>query len=142
MNILSIESSCDETSAAVVSMGGGRRILSDIVASQIEIHALYGGVVPEVAARSHLKSIDDVVDRALENAGVDFDEIDAIAVTCGPGLVGALLSGVSCAKALAFSRGIPPLYVCFGALRRQSGRFLPLREKRGAGRSGSSPARP
>ena len=105
LTILALESSCDDTASAVVK--NGRVILSADADSQIMEHRRYGGVVPEVAARSHLKSIDDVVDRALENAGVDFDEIDAIAVTCGPGLVGALLSGVSCAKALAFSRGIP-----------------------------------
>ncbi|MBP3371500.1 MAG: tRNA (adenosine(37)-N6)-threonylcarbamoyltransferase complex transferase subunit TsaD [Clostridia bacterium] len=105
LTILALESSCDDTASAVVK--NGRIILSADADSQIMEHRKYGGVVPEVAARSHLRSIDDVVDRAMENAGVTFDDIDAIAVTCGPGLVGALLSGVSCAKALAFSRGIP-----------------------------------
>ena len=105
LTVLALESSCDDTAAAVVE--NGRRILSADADSQIMEHRRFGGVVPEVAARSHLKSIDSVVDRALENAGVTFDNIDAIAVTCGPGLIGALLSGVSCAKALAFSRGIP-----------------------------------
>lgn len=99
MLILGIESSCDETAAAVVR--DGRDILSNIIASQIEIHQVYGGVVPEIASRCHLEAISPVVDRALGEAGVTLDDIDAIAVTYGPGLVGALLIGVSYGKALA-----------------------------------------
>ena len=107
MNILSIESSCDETSAAVVSMGGGRRILSDIVASQIEIHALYGGVVPEIAGRAHIEAISRITYEALDKAGVTLSDIQAIGVTNRPGLIGALLVGVNFAKSLAVSNGIP-----------------------------------
>lgn len=101
VNILAIESSCDETAAAVVQ--SGRKILSDAVFSQIPLHAVYGGVVPEIASRAHVDAVDRMVDMALEDAGMAFNDIDAIGVTYGPGLVGALLTGVSCAKALAFS---------------------------------------
>lgn len=107
MKILSIESSCDETSAAVVEMGENRIILSNIVASQIETHALYGGVVPEIASRAHSEAISGVTYEALESAGVTLDDIDAIGVTNRPGLIGALLVGVNFAKSLAISRGIP-----------------------------------
>lgn len=107
MKILSIESSCDETSAAVVEMGEERKILSNIVASQIETHALYGGVVPEIASRAHSEAISGVTYEALESAGVTLDDIDAIGVTNRPGLIGALLVGVNFAKSLAISRGIP-----------------------------------
>ena len=105
VRILAIESSCDETAAAVVE--NGRVILSNAVFSQIPLHALYGGVVPEIASRAHVDAVDRMVDRALQDAGLSFNEIDALAVTCGPGLVGALLTGVSCAKALAWSLNKP-----------------------------------
>ena len=108
MYILGIESSCDETSAAVVSMDNGeRRILSNIVASQIETHRLYGGVVPEIASRAHIEAISNVTREALEAAGVSMSDIGCIAVTSHPGLIGALLVGVNFAKSLAFSYGIP-----------------------------------
>ncbi|AFS71693.1 tRNA (adenosine(37)-N6)-threonylcarbamoyltransferase complex transferase subunit TsaD [Exiguobacterium antarcticum] len=103
--ILAIESSCDETAAAVVR--GGTEILSNVVSSQIESHKRFGGVVPEVASRHHVERITYVIDDALMEAGVTIDEIDAIAVTEGPGLVGALLVGVSAAKALAFAHSKP-----------------------------------
>lgn len=98
--ILAIESSCDETAAAVVR--DGRVICSNIIASQIDIHKEYGGVVPEIASRSHLEAIAPVVEEAVSVAGIDFSDLDAIAVSSGPGLVGALLVGVSYAKALAY----------------------------------------
>ena len=108
MNILGIESSCDETSAAVVSMEKGeRRILSNIVASQIETHRLYGGVVPEIASRAHIEAISRITYEALETAGVTLKDIGCIAVTSHPGLIGALLVGVNFAKSLAFAHGIP-----------------------------------
>ncbi|EUJ19735.1 tRNA (adenosine(37)-N6)-threonylcarbamoyltransferase complex transferase subunit TsaD [Listeria aquatica] len=103
--ILGIESSCDETAAAVVR--GGNEILSNIVASQIESHKRFGGVVPEIASRHHVEQITIVIEEALAQAGVKMAEIDGIAVTEGPGLVGALLIGVSAAKALAFASGKP-----------------------------------
>jgi len=103
--ILAIESSCDETAAAVVV--NGREVLSNIISSQIDIHKKFGGVVPEVASRKHIEAISAVVDEALEEAGVTFKDIDAVAVTYGPGLVGALLVGLQYAKALAYSLGIP-----------------------------------
>ena len=109
MNILGIETSCDETAAAVVR--DGRAVLSNVVASQVEMHARYGGVVPEVASRQHVLTITPVVDQALEQAGLGLDELDGIAVTMGPGLAGALLVGVNMAKALAFARGLPLLGV-------------------------------
>lgn len=105
IKILAIESSCDETAAAVVL--NGREVLSNIINSQIDIHKRYGGVVPEIASRQHILAVDTVVDEALEEAGMSLDDIDAIAVTYGPGLVGALLVGVSCAKALAFAKNKP-----------------------------------
>ena len=105
MKILAIESSCDETAAAVVE--DGRRVLSNVVASQVEEHKLYGGVVPEIASRRHVEAVCGVVDGALKEAGCTVDEIDAIAVTYAPGLIGALLAGVNFAKGLAFSTGKP-----------------------------------
>nr|MBQ6241987.1 tRNA (adenosine(37)-N6)-threonylcarbamoyltransferase complex transferase subunit TsaD [Lachnospiraceae bacterium] len=99
-HILAIESSCDETAAAVVT--DGRRIRSNIISSQVPLHTLYGGVVPELASRAHIERIDAVVQEALKDAGMTLPEVDAIAVTYGPGLVGALLVGVAYAKALAF----------------------------------------
>lgn len=101
INILAIESSCDETAAAVVK--NGREVLSNIISSQIDIHTLYGGVVPEIASRKHVERINPVIREALKEANVTFEDIDAIAVTYGPGLVGALLVGVAEAKALAFA---------------------------------------
>jgi N6-L-threonylcarbamoyladenine synthase len=107
MKILGIETSCDETAAAVVE--DGRRVLSNIIASQVDIHARYGGVVPEVASRQHVIHVAPTVAEALESAGVVMDELDAVAVTYGPGLAGSLLVGLNFAKALAFSLGIPLL---------------------------------
>lgn len=105
MKILGIESSCDETAAAIVE--DGRVILSSVVASQVEMHAKYGGVVPELASRKHIESIVAVVDEAIKNSGISFEEIDAVAATQGPGLVGALLTGFSFAKAFAWARKLP-----------------------------------
>ncbi|WP_105616631.1 tRNA (adenosine(37)-N6)-threonylcarbamoyltransferase complex transferase subunit TsaD [Vallitalea okinawensis] len=101
MNILAIESSCDETSAAVVK--DGTKVLSNIISSQIELHKLFGGVVPEIASRKHIEKINPVIDEALTEADMTFEDIDAIAVTYGPGLVGALLVGLAEAKALAYA---------------------------------------
>lgn len=103
--ILAIESSCDETAAAVVK--NGREVLSNVINSQIEIHTLYGGVVPEIASRKHIENINPVVELALKKADVTLDDITAVAVTYGPGLVGALLVGVAFAKALAFAKNKP-----------------------------------
>ncbi len=103
--ILAVESSCDETAAAVVK--NGREVLSNIISSQIELHTLYGGVVPEIASRKHIEKINQVIEEALREAKVTLEEITAIAVTYGPGLVGALLVGVSAAKALSFATGKP-----------------------------------
>jgi N6-L-threonylcarbamoyladenine synthase len=103
--ILSIESSCDETAAAVLY--GEREVRADIVASQVKLHSEYGGVVPELACRAHTEAVAPVVERALNEAGATLDDLDAIAVTRGPGLVGALLVGLSFAKGLAWSRDIP-----------------------------------
>lgn len=108
MRILALESSCDETAAAVVSMAENeRRILSSIVASQIEIHALYGGVVPEIAGRAHIEAVSRITYQALEEAGCTLNDIDAVAVTNTPGLIGALLVGVSFAKSLAEANDLP-----------------------------------
>ena len=103
--ILSIESSCDETAAAVTK--NGREALSNIIYSQIDLHTLYGGVVPEIASRKHIEKINQVVEAALSGAGVGLKDLDAIAVTYGPGLVGALLVGVAHAKAMSFASGLP-----------------------------------
>jgi len=103
--ILAIESSCDETAAAVVK--NGREILSNVIFSQIALHTVYGGVVPEIASRKHIEKINQVIEEALQEAGVTLKDITAIAVTYGPGLVGALLVGVSAAKAISFATGIP-----------------------------------
>jgi N6-L-threonylcarbamoyladenine synthase len=105
MRVLGIESSCDETGAAVVDETG--RVLADIVQSQIELHAPYGGVIPELASRDHLKNLGPVVHEALAKAGIGFADLDGIAVTNRPGLVGALLVGVQAAKGLAWSTGLP-----------------------------------
>ncbi len=105
VTILAIESSCDETAASVVV--NGREVLSNVISSQIDIHTLYGGVVPEIASRKHTERINQVIRQALSEAGRTFSDLDAIAVTYGPGLVGPLLIGVSEAKALSFATGIP-----------------------------------
>lgn len=103
--ILAIESSCDETAAAVVK--NGRDVLSNIISSQIALHTLYGGVVPELASRKHMEKINQVIEEALAQAHMTLDDMDAIAVTYGPGLVGALLVGVAAAKAIAFAKKKP-----------------------------------
>ncbi len=103
--ILAIESSCDETAAAVLK--DGREVLSNIISSQIPIHERYGGVVPEIASRNHVLNLPDVIGRALTEAGCGFEDLSAVAVTYGPGLVGALLTGVSAAKAIASARNLP-----------------------------------
>ena len=103
--MLGIESSCDETSAAIVV--NGRRVLSNIISSQIDIHKKFGGVVPEVASRKHVEAVSNVVEEAVKQAGIDFGDIDAVAATYGPGLVGALLVGLSAAKGLALSLKLP-----------------------------------
>ncbi len=105
IKILGIESSCDETAAAVVV--NGRDMLSNVISSQIDIHTLYGGVVPEIASRKHVERVSQVVEQALLNAHMTLDEIDAIGVTYGPGLIGPLLVGVSAAKAIAWAKDIP-----------------------------------
>ena len=104
MRVLGIETSCDETGVAVVEDG---RILSNLLASQIDLHEKFGGVVPEVASRAHVEALNPIVEEALEQAGSRFDELDGVAVTVGPGLVGALLVGIAGAKAIAFAQGIP-----------------------------------
>ena len=103
--ILAIESSCDETAAAVVK--NGREVLSNVISSQIELHKLYGGVVPEIASRKHIEKINQVTEEALAEAGMTLDDVTAVAVTYGPGLVGALLVGVAFAKAVAFAKNKP-----------------------------------
>ena len=104
-NILGIETSCDETAAAVVA--DGREVISNVIYTQIPTHTLYGGVVPEIASREHVLKINQVIKKALDDAEMTWEDIDAIAVTYGPGLVGPLLIGVSTAKALAYAKGIP-----------------------------------
>ena len=103
--ILGIESSCDETAAAVVK--NGRVVLSNVISSQIDLHTLYGGVVPEIASRKHIEKINQVIEEALKQAGATLDDLDGIGVTYGPGLVGALLVGVAEAKAIAYARRLP-----------------------------------
>ena len=103
--ILAIESSCDETAASVVK--NGREVLSNVISSQIELHKLYGGVVPEIASRKHIEKINQVIEEALTEAGVTLDDLDAVGVTYGPGLVGALLVGVAEAKAIAYAKKLP-----------------------------------
>ncbi|AEG16500.1 O-sialoglycoprotein endopeptidase [Desulfofundulus kuznetsovii DSM 6115] len=109
VKILAIETSCDETSAAVVA--DGVEVLSNIISSQVDVHRKFGGVVPEVASRKHLELINHVIKEALDQAGLDFGDLDAVAVTHGPGLVGALLVGVAAAKAVAFALDIPLIAV-------------------------------
>lgn len=103
--LLAIESSCDETAAAVVK--NGREVLSNVIYSQIALHTEYGGVVPEIASRKHIEKINQVIEQALTDAGLGLSDLDAVAVTYGPGLVGALLVGVSEAKAISFAAGLP-----------------------------------
>ena len=103
--ILAIESSCDETAAAVVK--NGREVLSNVISSQIALHTLYGGVVPEIASRKHIEKINQVIEEALDQAELTLDDLDAIGVTYGPGLVGALLVGVAEAKAIAYAKKLP-----------------------------------
>lgn len=103
--ILAIESSCDETAAAVIK--NGREVLSNVISSQIELHKLYGGVVPEIASRKHIEKINQVIEEALADAGVTLGGLDAVAVTYGPGLVGALLVGVAEAKAISYAANLP-----------------------------------
>ena len=105
MNILGIDTSCDETAAAVVA--DGKKILSNIVASQVDLHQKYGGIVPELASRKHVESINYIIDQALTDAGISFNDIGAIAVTNRPGLIGALLVGLSVAKSLAYCYNLP-----------------------------------
>ena len=105
IKILAIESSCDETAAAIVV--NGREVRSNVISSQIDIHTLYGGVVPEIASRKHLERVNQVIEEALRQADMTLEEVDAIGVTYGPGLVGALLVGVAAAKAISFARDIP-----------------------------------
>ena len=102
---LAIETSCDETSCAVLK--NGREVLSNIISSQIEIHRKFGGVVPEVASRKHIENINIIIEKALKEANVDFKDIDIVGVTRGPGLVGALLVGISSAKAIAYALDKP-----------------------------------
>ena len=109
IKILAIESSCDETAAAVVA--DGYQLLANVVATQIPVHQLYGGVVPEIASREHLNAVVPVVERTLAEAGLGLADLDAVAVTQGPGLIGSLLVGVSYAKALALAAGLPLLAV-------------------------------
>ncbi len=105
MNVLGIETSCDETAAAIVT--DNREILSNVVLSQLETHAVYGGVVPEIAAREHLQHIDKVIKAALSDADINFDELDGVAATCGPGLIGGVMIGMMSAKAIAAAKNIP-----------------------------------
>ncbi len=105
VRILALETSCDETAAAIVE--NGRRVISSVIFSQVDVHALYGGVVPEIASRAHVDACDRVIDQALREAGMTLADVDALAVTYGPGLVGALLTGVSCMKGLSFATGLP-----------------------------------
>jgi len=105
MRVLGLESSCDETAAAIVD--DGVLVRSDVVASQHEVHARYGGVVPELASREHVRHVLAVIDGALAQAGVGLDDVDGIAVTRGPGLVGSLLVGLSVAKGIALRRALP-----------------------------------
>lgn len=105
VTVLAIESSCDETAAAVVA--NGREVLSNVISSQIDIHKLYGGVVPEIASRKHIEKINQVIEEAIKESGKTMEEIDAICVTYGPGLVGALLVGVGAAKALSYAAHKP-----------------------------------
>ena len=105
VRILAMESSCDETAAAIIE--DGRKIISSVIFSQVDTHALYGGVVPEIASRAHVDACDRVIDQALKEADMSLQDVDALAVTYGPGLVGALLTGVNCMKGLSFTSRLP-----------------------------------
>jgi N6-L-threonylcarbamoyladenine synthase len=105
VRVLAIETSCDDTAASVIE--NGRTILSNVVASQIDLHAVYGGVFPEIASRAHIEAIVPVVQGAMRDACLGFDDLDAVAVTYGPGLSGSLLVGVNAAKGIALGRGLP-----------------------------------
>jgi N6-L-threonylcarbamoyladenine synthase len=118
MLILAIESSCDDTAAAVTE--GPEHVLSNIISSQFDVHAQFGGIVPELASRAHIEAIWPVVNQALQEAGVTLDDIDCIAATRGPGLVGSLLVGFTFAKALALVKGVP----CVG-VDHMAGHLLP-----------------
>jgi hypothetical protein len=120
MLILGVESSCDDTAAAVLM--DGRTILSNVVSSQDQVHGPYGGVVPELASRQHIQSVLPIVDSALKNAGVTLKDVDGIAVTYGPGLVGSLLVGLSLVKGISFRTGIP--YVGVNHLEAHCWRFI------------------
>ena len=109
MKILGIETSCDETAAAVVT--DDRVILSNIVRSQLDEHAPYGGIVPEIAARAHVSTLDYIITRAMTSAKVEYEELDAVAATGGPGLIGGVIVGVMTAKAIALARNIPFLAI-------------------------------
>jgi N6-L-threonylcarbamoyladenine synthase len=113
LTVLGLETSCDETAASVVrlSADGEATVLSSVVHSQIDDHAAYGGVVPEIAARSHVEMIDGVVRRAMEGAGLGYDGLDGVAATAGPGLVGGVMVGLSFGKAVALARGLPLIAV-------------------------------
>ena len=134
---LGLESSCDETSAAVLR--GGREVLSNVISTQIPVHQKFGGVVPEIASRHHIVNIMPVIDEALRQAEVRLKDIDQVAVTYGPGLVGALLVGVAAAKGLAFSLGVPLIGVnhleghIFAAHRRAGPRGQPAGHRFPAG---------
>ena len=127
--LLAIETSCDETAAAVIE--DGRLIRSNVVASQIDLHRRYGGVFPEVASRQHVLSITPVIEEALSKAAVAWTDLDAIAVTEGPGLVGSLLVGVNTAKAIAFMRGLPLVAVNHLEGHVYSNWLLPMNDERG-----------
>ena len=117
MIILSVESSCDETAVALVR--DGREVLADAIASQIEMHTIYGGVVPEIASRKHLEAISLMADQALSQAGLTRSDIDAVACTYAPGLIGAVLVGVNFAKSVAYGLNVPLIPVHPLRLRRQ-----------------------
>src|SRR5262245_10789768 len=105
MVVLGIETSCDETAAAVVNSGG--KILSNLVLSQLEEHSAFGGVVPEIAARAHLEHLQTLIKAAMEDANITFDDLSGVAATCGPGLIGGVLVGMMAGKAIAAARDIP-----------------------------------
>jgi N6-L-threonylcarbamoyladenine synthase len=112
LTVLAIESSCDETASAVVRAGDGAgTILSSVVWGQADLHAAFGGVVPDIAARAHAERVDIVAEQALARAGVALRDLDGVAATAGPGLIGGLLSGITCAKAIALATGLPFLGV-------------------------------
>ena len=115
MNILSVESSCDETAVAIVR--DGRQVLTDCIASQVDLHRIYGGVVPEIASRKHIEAIYGLADQALVNAGMTRQDIDAVAVTYAPGLIGAVLVGVNFAKAAALALDKPLIYIAYPELK-------------------------